>query len=139
MCTVRRRDVLMAIGGGLLAASAPAQAVPQADTQRFIAEAFRMKDQAVAAGDQPYGAVVVKDGAIVGYGPSRVVTDRNPNAHAERVAVWDAQKRLGAAELTGAVMYSTSRACSACEAAAASAKLERMYYGPTGADAGRPR
>jgi len=137
---MRRRDVLMAMGGGFFAASVgPTQAAPQADAQRFIAEAFRMKNQAVAAGDQPYGAVVVKDGAIVGYGPSRVVTYRNPNAHAERVAVWDAQKRLGVSDLTGAVMYSTSRPCSACEAVAESARLERMYYGATGADAGRPR
>jgi tRNA(Arg) A34 adenosine deaminase TadA len=130
----------MAMGGGLFAASVgPGRAAPQADARGFIAEAFRMKDQAVAAGDQPYGAVVVKDGAIIGYGPSRVVTDRNPIAHAEQVAVWDAQKRLGAADLTGAVMYSTSRPCSACEAAAASARLDRMYYGATGFDAGRPR
>ena len=65
-----------------------------------------MKSEAVAKGDQPYGAVLVRDGAIIGYGPSRVITDRNPDAHAERVALWDAQRRSGSRELAGAVIYS---------------------------------
>ncbi len=140
MCDIRRRDVPAILGGWLLAASVvPARAALLSEADRFIAEAFRMRDQAVAAGDQPFGAVVVKGRAIIGYGPSRVVTDRNPNAHAERVAIWDAQKRLGISDLSDAVMYSSSRPCSACEAAAASARLARMYYGATGADAGAPR
>jgi tRNA(Arg) A34 adenosine deaminase TadA len=107
--------------------------------QHFIAEATRMQSQAVAAGDQAYGAVVVRAGAIVGYGPSRVILDRNSDAHAERVALWDAQRRLGTKDLAGAVMYSTSRPCVACEHALALANLERMYFGPNGADAGRPK
>jgi tRNA(Arg) A34 adenosine deaminase TadA len=53
-----------------------------------------MKREAEASGDQPFGAVVVKYGSIIGYGPSRVIVDRNPDAHAERVTLWDAQKRL---------------------------------------------
>ncbi len=53
-----------------------------------------MKEIAVASGDQAYGAVIVRGGVIIGYGPSRVIADRNIDAHAERVALWDAQKRL---------------------------------------------
>lgn len=90
------------------------------------------------SGDQPFGAVLVKAGAIIGYGPSRVILDRNPNAHAERVALWDAQKRLGT-DMTGAVIYSTSRPCGLCEHALAVANVERMYFGADGTDAGRPR
>jgi tRNA(Arg) A34 adenosine deaminase TadA len=97
-----------------------------------------MKREAVDGGDQPFGAVVVKDGLIVGYGPSRVVLDRNPDAHAERVALWDAQKRLGRKDMSGAVIYSTSRPCTACQEALARANIVRMYVGPEGADAGRP-
>jgi tRNA(adenine34) deaminase len=82
---------------------------------------------------------VVRNGEIIGYGPSRVVAERDANAHAERVAVRDAQRRLGTTDLSGAVMYSTSRPCAACETAAATAKLERMFYGSNGADAGKPR
>jgi tRNA(Arg) A34 adenosine deaminase TadA len=98
-----------------------------------------MKSEAIASGDQPFGAVLVKGGVIVGYGPSRVVSDRNPDAHAERVALWDAQKRLGINDMTGAVMYSTSRPCVACEHALARANVERMYFGADGVDAGMPR
>ena len=59
-------------------------------------------------GDQPYGAVLVMGDAVVGEGPSLVVKDNNPDAHAERVALLDAQRRLGRADLAGAVLYSTS-------------------------------
>ena len=89
-----------------------------------------MKQEAIASGDQPFGAVVVMGDTIVGYGPSRVMIDRNPNAHAERVALWDAQRRLGTRDLTGAVIYSTSRPCSTCERALAHSNIERMFFGP---------
>jgi tRNA(Arg) A34 adenosine deaminase TadA len=105
----------------------------------FVAEAVRMRNEAVARGDQAYGAVVVRQGVIVGYGPSRVVTDRNPDAHAERVALWDAQQRLGTKDIAGAVIYSTSRPCPICESALALGNIERMYHGPEAADAGKPR
>ncbi len=98
-----------------------------------------MRQQAVAAGDQSYGAVLVLDDRIVAFGPSRVVTDANPSAHAERVAVWEAQKALGRKDLTHAILYSTSRPCAACEAVAAEANVARMIYGRNGADAGKPR
>ena len=65
--------------------------------------------------------------------------DRNPNAHAERVALWDAQHRLGSRDLSGAVIYSTSRPCSNCEKALADSNIERMYFGPEATDAGKPR
>jgi guanine deaminase len=68
-----------------------------------------------------------------------VMIDRNPEAHAERVALWDAQKRLGTKDMTGAIMYSTSRPCALCERALAGANVERMYFGADGLDAGRPR
>ena len=97
-----------------------------------------MRREAMAAGDQPFGAVLVLDDRIAGYGPSRVVTGRDPNAHAERVAVWQAQRSLARQDLAGAILYSTSRPCGACEHAAALANVARMIHGP-GIDAGRPR
>ena len=98
-----------------------------------------MRREAVAAGDQPYGAVVVLGETIVGYGPSQVVAKADPDAHAERVALRDAQGRLGRADLSGAVIYSTSRPCPACERAASAARIARMHFGPDGTDAGAPR
>ncbi len=127
------------VGGGLLFASRPSGAAENDSTKFFIAEAFRMKSEAVAAGDQPYGAVLVKDGAIVGYGPSRAVAERDDNAHAERVALRDARRRLGIEQISGTVLYSTSRPCVACERAAAAAGVALMIYGAAGTDGGRPR
>jgi tRNA(adenine34) deaminase len=106
--------------------------------RRFAAEAIRMRDMAVAAGDQAYGAVIVYASRIVGYGPSRVVADGNGDAHAERVALRDAQQRLERQNLAGAVIYSTSRPCSRCQAALARAGIARMYVGPDAIDQGPP-
>ena len=98
-----------------------------------------MKQLAESWGDQPYGAVLVGNGAIVGNGPSRVVARADPTAHAEREAIRDAQLRLGRSNLAGTVLYSTSRPCRQCESAAAGAQVARMIYGRTLLDAGQPR
>lgn len=97
-----------------------------------------MRDIAIRSGDQPYGAVVVLDGQIVGYGPSRVVLDSNENAHAERVAIRDAQKRLGRERLDGAILVSTSRPCGICQPVAYRVGIARMYFGQEGRDGGAP-
>jgi tRNA(Arg) A34 adenosine deaminase TadA len=105
----------------------------------FVAAAFAMKDKAVAAGDQAYGAVVVRGNEIVGWGPSRVRELGEWVGHAEREAMRDAQRRLARGDLSGCVMYSTSRPCGACERVAGQAKLARMYHGADPVDAGPPR
>lgn len=130
-----RRSALAA----LLALFAPRRAAAlDARRQSFVEKAFEMKRQAEQAGDQPYGAVVVRGDEIVGFGPSRVVTRNDWTAHAEREAIRDAQARLGRRDLADCVMYSTARLCSNCERAAAEAKLARMYFGADAADAGAP-
>jgi len=129
-----------AIMAGMAAAAfaGRVQASP-GEHQAFIAAAFKMKDEAVRSGDQPYGAVLVKDGRILGFGPSRVVLKKDWTAHAEREAMREAQARLGSNDLSGCVLYSTSRPCSQCEAAAAAANVARMYHGASATDAGPPR
>jgi tRNA(adenine34) deaminase len=109
-----------------------------APERRWYEAALAMRRLAESWGDQPYGAVLVAGGAIAGEGPSRVVKDRDPNAHAERVAIRDAQRRLERQWLGGAVLYSTSRPCAACEAAAAAAGVARMIHGADLTDAGKP-
>jgi tRNA(Arg) A34 adenosine deaminase TadA len=111
----------------------------QAQGDDFAAEAARQRDAAVAAGDQPYGAVVVLDGRIIGKGPSRVITDRNPDAHAERIALWDAQRQLRREDLSGAVIYATSPPCTICQRALAKARISRMRVGTDARDHGAPR
>ena len=135
MCMTRR--TLIATGLGVCVTTTVRAA--SAEHQSFVAAAFRMKAQAVTAGDQPYGAVVVHSGEIVGWGPSRVRELGEWAGHAERVAMRDAQRRLGRDDLSACVMYSTSRPCGACERVAAQAKLARMYHGEDATDAGAPR
>ncbi len=136
---VRRRSILAALGAMLANVLRAPQAMAEEGPRHSIDEAFRMRAEAVARGDQPFGAVIVRDGRIIGYGPSRVVTDRNPDAHAERVALWDAQRQAGGALLTGAVIYSTSIPCAACQQALGRAGIARMMYGSSGTDGGKPQ
>jgi tRNA(adenine34) deaminase len=116
-----------------------AAATPRSPDIRWFDVAEEMKRRAESWGDQSYGAVLVLDEQVIGFGPSRVVMDRDPDAHAERVALRDAQRRLGRNSLAGSILYSTSRPCASCESAAADAQVERMYYGRSLQDAGAPR
>ena len=113
---------------------------PLAETaeQQFIAMAFEMKSRATAEGDQPYGAVVVKDGEIVAAAPSRVVTKGDSTAHAEMEALRDAAMQLSFRDLSGCMLYASSRPCPMCEAAAYWAGIERFYHGQIIADGGAP-
>lgn len=106
--------------------------------RRWYEAAEAMRQLALSWGDQSYGAVLVLDGALVGEGPSRVVKNADVDAHAEREAIRDAQRRLGRKDLSGSVLYSTSRPCRTCEAAAHAAGVARMIFGPDLVDAGVP-
>ena len=111
---------------------------PNANDQAFVDRAFEMRDEAINSGDQAYGAVVVCDGKIVGQSASHVVVHHDPTAHAEMEAIRDAAKRLGSRDLSDCILYSSSRACPMCEAAAYWANVDRMVYGSAVSDAGRP-
>jgi tRNA(Arg) A34 adenosine deaminase TadA len=137
MLKITRRAMLLGSAAAAAVLSVRANAVP-AEHAEFIEAAFRMRDEAVRAGDQAYGAVLVKDGRIIGFGPSRVVLKKDATAHAEREAIREAQARLGRRDLSGAVLYSSSRPCSQCEAAAAEANVARMIHGRAATDAGKP-
>ena len=113
----------------------PSRGTPSA----FMEQAWRMRNLALETGDQGYGAVIVKDGQIVGQAPSRVVVNRDPTAHAEMEAIRDAARNLGTRDLRDCVMYSTSRACPMCEAAAYWADLKGMRFGSPITNAGEPR
>jgi len=154
----RRRRVLLR-AATLVALGAQCRGVtaePAHPRRAWYLEARRMRELAESWGDQRYGAVVVLEGVAVGLGPSRVVKDRDPEAHAERVALRAAalavasaasgaseatasKRARGSRPLEGAVLYSTSRPCAACEQAAAEAGIARMYFGEDLHDAGVPR
>lgn len=105
----------------------------------LMKRAFELKDAATQAGDQPYGAIVAKDGSVVGEGPSRVIVNQDPTAHAEMEAIRDAAQKLGTRNLDGCVIYATSRPCRMCETAAYWANVSYIYYGDDLQDGGRPR
>jgi tRNA(Arg) A34 adenosine deaminase TadA len=105
----------------------------------FMERAFELRRLAVARGDEPYGVVVVRDDRVVGEGVSAVVTETDPTAHAELQAIRDAARRLGTRDLSGCVLYGTSRACPMCAGGAFWARISRMYHGAAITDAGEPR
>jgi tRNA(Arg) A34 adenosine deaminase TadA len=142
---VALRCVIGLMAGAIAAPVSARDRVPEivqprtAGREGYMERAFEMRRRAIERGDQPYGAVIVREGRIVGEGVSAVVTDGDPTAHAEMQAIRDAARRLGTSDLTNCEMYGTSRACPMCEAGAYWARIARMYYGASTVDAGGPR
>ena len=141
----RRTALVQALSGAALLfkgrnawSAEPSKGLPKPE-RRWYEAAASMKRLAESLGDQPYGAVLIANGAIIGKGPSRVVTRGDATAHAEREAIRDAQRALGRKGLAGSVLYSTSRPCRQCEMAAAEAQVSRMIFGEALDDAGPPR
>ncbi|MGH2736414.1 MAG: nucleoside deaminase [Actinomycetota bacterium] len=102
----------------------------------FMRAAIEMSRGAV--GDDlggPFGAIVAKDGEIVGRGRNRVLGDRDPTAHAEVVAVREAAARLGTHELKGCDVYASTEPCPMCMGALYWARVERVFYATTRSDA----
>ncbi len=108
------------------------------DDTAFLERAFEMRQLAIEKGDQQYGALVVRDNKIIGQSWSKVVIDNDPTAHAEIAAIRDAARRTGSRNLDGAILYSSSRPCPMCEAAAYWANIGKMIHGRAGQDAGAP-
>ena len=145
----RRRALgrLAGLGAWLLAWPARATSDPRGEIRQpaqpgreaFMQRAFELRRLAVDRGDQPFGAVVVRAGRIVGEGVSAVVTTPDPTAHAEMQAIRDAAARLRTRDLSGCELYGTSRACPMCQAGAYWAGIARLWYGEAIADGGAPR
>jgi tRNA(Arg) A34 adenosine deaminase TadA len=131
---IRRRHCLIAALPALPAAAAGGDAL-----QSAMRRAEALRDEALRAGDQGFGAVVLRGELVVGAAPSRVVTAGDPTAHAEMEAIRDAARRLRTRDLSDCVLVSTSRPCRMCEAAAGWAGILRMVYGAALTDAGPPR
>ncbi len=102
----------------------------------FMREAIALAVQAVDGGHGgPFGAVVVKDGAIIGRGHNRVVSGHDPTAHAEMEAIRDACARQKTFHLKGAEIYTTCEPCPMCLAAIYWAQIGTIHYGSTREDA----
>jgi len=90
-----------------------------------IAEARKAADR----GEVPVGAVVVKDGLILGRGHNRPISKRDPTAHAEIMALKAAAQRLGNYRLTGCDLYVSLEPCPMCLGAVVQARIGRLIYG----------
>jgi guanine deaminase len=101
-----------------------------------LREAIRLSVENVErASGGPFGAVVVKDGEIIGYGANAVTATNDPTAHAEVVAIRRACVRLAAYTLEGCTLYSSCEPCPMCLAAAYWARMDAIYYAATQDDA----
>ncbi|MEW8044656.1 MAG: tRNA adenosine(34) deaminase TadA [Candidatus Sedimenticola endophacoides] len=90
--------------------------------------AYQLAQQAAEQGEVPIGAVVVRDGAIIGEGGNRPIGDHDPTAHAEVVALRDAARRVGNYRLPGTILYVTLEPCPMCAGAMVHARVGRVVY-----------
>ncbi len=91
--------------------------------------ALDLAKTAALAGEVPVGAVVVKDGVIIGEGHNQPRTTHDPTAHAEVVAIRNAARGQGGDRLDGCDLYVTLEPCAMCAGAIAHARIARLYYG----------
>ena len=103
----------------------------------WLSRAVELAEANVGEGGGPFGAVVVRDGEVVGIGQNRVTRDLDPTAHAEVVAIRRACRELGDFSLTGCALYSSCEPCPLCLAAALWARLDRVTYAAGRDDAAR--
>ncbi|HEB97462.1 MAG TPA: nucleoside deaminase [Sedimenticola thiotaurini] len=104
--------------------------------KQWMREAIALAAEGAGRGDGgPFGALVVLGGEVIGRGWNRVLAEQDPTAHAEVIAIRQAARRLGSPHLQGAVLYSSCEPCPMCLCAAYWARLERICYGATAADA----
>jgi len=77
----------------------------------------------------PFGAVIVKDGKVIGKGHNRVVKNNDPTSHGEMNAIRNACKKIKSFDLSGSVIYTTGEPCPMCLGAILWSNIEKVYYG----------
>ena len=102
----------------------------------WMEEALRSAQRALEAGEVPVGAVVVCDGRIVGRGWNRNISDSDPTAHAEIVALREAGAAIGNHRLERCELFATIEPCPMCAGALVHARIKRLVYGADDPKAG---
>lgn len=102
----------------------------------FMSRALELAREAERAGEVPVGAVIVKDGVIVGEGWNRPISSNDPTAHAEIVALRDAAQKLQSYRLLDTTLYVTLEPCPMCAGAMVHARVKRLVYAATDPRAG---
>lgn len=103
---------------------------------KFMEQALTLAKQAAEAGEVPVGAVVVKDGKIVGKGRNTREEQKNPLGHAEISALCEAAENLGGWRLCNCTLYVTLEPCPMCAGAIINARVGRVVYGASDDKAG---
>ena len=108
------------------------------ENPEFLRRAIALATENVVSGaGGPFGAVIVRDGCIVGEGVNTVTAVHDPTAHGEVNAIRAAAKALGVFSLAGCQLYTSCEPCPMCLAAAYWARIDAIYYGASAADAAR--
>src|SRR3954469_7929954 len=95
----------------------------------FMDLALKAAETAGKLGEVPIGCVIVRDNAVIASAGNRTVTDRDPSAHAEVLAIREAARKIGSERLVDCDLYVTLEPCTMCTAAISFARLRRLYYG----------
>ncbi len=102
---------------------------------QFMAEAIILSKKSLLSGGGPFGAIVVKNGEIIGIGKNNVTIGNDPTAHAEIVAIRDACKKISDFQLSGCIIYSSCEPCPMCLSAIYWAQIKEIYFANTRKDA----
>ncbi|HES76770.1 MAG TPA: tRNA adenosine(34) deaminase TadA [bacterium] len=94
----------------------------------WMRRALQLASRAEAEGEVPVGAVLVRDGELIGEGWNRPIGTHDPSAHAEMLALREAAQRVGNYRLPGAVMYVTLEPCPMCVGAMIHARVARVVF-----------
>jgi guanine deaminase len=94
----------------------------------YLSQAVGLAVENVAAGQLPFGALVVRNGAVVATGVNTALRDRDPTAHAEVAALRSACRNRGELHLSGASIFSSCEPCAVCHAVAAAVGIDRIFY-----------
>jgi len=95
----------------------------------FMDLALEQAENAEKAGEVPIGCVIVRDGVVIARAGNRTLTDRDPTAHAEVLALREAARVLGSERLPDCDLYVTLEPCTMCAAAISFARIRRLYFG----------
>ena len=106
------------------------------DDRQAMELAIAEAEKAGALGEVPIGAVIVRDGEVVGRGYNRREIDGDPLAHAELLAIREAAERVGGWRLVGCTMYVTLEPCAMCAGALVNSRVERLVFGARDPKAG---
>ncbi|MBA1197724.1 tRNA adenosine(34) deaminase TadA [Pseudomonas plecoglossicida] len=106
-----------------------AQIIDRSRDQAFMQMALELAAQGAALGEVPVGAVLVQGGEVIGSGFNRPITDSDPSAHAEMVAIRAAAQAASNYRLPGSTLYVTLEPCSMCAGLIVHSRVARVVYG----------